>query len=182
MKRRPETIIVMVSALLAVLTAGCQGGGIAGADATLPAGQDSAELLDQISSQRNVSENQALRGILYLLDGRDDNDSFAGRVEALQNRAIVPACWDFDANRPLTKGKLAYMVYQACGVPGGLTLKLTGPTQRYCLRELQYQGMISSGSWYTPVTGMEYVAVLSRAAAYMETGHVPQTMKVDWRR
>ena len=69
------------------------------------------------------------------------------------------------------------MVYQACGLKGGLTLTLTGPSQRYCLKELQYLGLMSEGQVYNGVTGMEYVAILSRADELRQTGQVSDVMK-----
>jgi len=166
-----------------VLLAGCQAGGsIAAGESTLPPGEDSAAFFDRLSSQENVSENDAVRGLLYFVDGKDEAESFTQRVESLRGRGLVSDAWSFDADRPLTRGKLAYMIYQACDIPGGVTLLLTGPSQRYCLRELQYQGFVPPGSGWGPVSGIEYVSVLSRAAAYQETGEIPVTMKVDWRR
>ncbi len=64
------------------------------------------------------------------------------------------------------------MTYQACRIKGGLTLQLTGPSQRYCLKELQYRGLMSPGVAYNTVTGMEYLAVLGRIDEYRQTGKV----------
>jgi hypothetical protein len=77
-----------------------------------------------------------------------------------------------EADRPITKGRVAYMTYQACGFKGGLTLLLTGPSQRYCLKELQYKGLMSHGVTYNTVTGMEYLAILGRIDEFRQTGDV----------
>ena len=90
---------------------------------------------------------------------------------------IASPCWDFDPEAPTTKGRVAYMIYQACDMSGGLTLTLAGPSRRYCLRELQYRGMMVEGASYNKVTGMEYVAILSRADELIQTGEVSETMK-----
>ena len=71
---------------------------------------------------------------------------------------------------------VAYMIHQACRAPRGVVLTLTGPSQRYCLRELQYLGMMSQGFPTTTVTGMEFVAVLTRAEEYRRTGKLPEVM------
>jgi len=148
---------------------------IEGGDAALPAGEGSAAFLDRVASQPTVSENDTLRGLL-LLDGEDKTKTFGQRVEALADRGIIPRRWSYRATRPLTKGRLSYMIYQRCKLRGGVILTLTGPSQRYCLRELQYQGMMSAGSAGAKVTGMELVAVLSRADTYLRTGAVPGIM------
>jgi len=139
----------------------------------MPADEDSAAFLDRISSQANVSENDAMRGFLLLLDGRDSAKSFDERVESLRARKIVDARWSFDATRAITRGKLAYMAFQACKMSGGIMIMLAGPTQRYCLREMQYRRMMTAGSMCTPVTGMEFVGVLSRADAFIRRGKTP---------
>ena len=141
----------------------------------LPANEDSAEFIDRIASQASVSENDAARGILLLLDGKDAAPNFQKRVESLRARQIVDSRWDFSAARPITKGKFAYMICQAGGVPGGVMLTVLGPTRRYCLRELQYRDVMVQGSMFTSVTGLEYVSVLTRADVYKRTGKFPKT-------
>ncbi len=168
---------------LAVLTAlagvgslvGCTAseGTIAGGQATLVANENSAAFLDRMSSLEGVTENDAMRGILMVLEGRDTAKTFKQRVQALRNKGILPAGADLEAGRPVTRGRLAYMIYQACKIPGGVILRLAGPSQRYCLRELQYRDMMRKGFARTPVNGMEFVEALTRAEVYRRTGKIP---------
>jgi len=162
-------------ALAAVAAAaGCgQAGQISNGEATLPSEENSAAFLDRMSSQNTVSENDAMRGVLMVLEGKDTARTFEQRVEVLRSRGVVEANWTFDASRPITRGKLAYMIWTACKMPGGVILTLTGPSRRYCLRELQYHDMMADGSEFTEVTGMEYVAVLTRADTFVRTGRFP---------
>lgn len=171
-------LAAMALACLAAVLGGCSAGqmNVSAGEATLPADEDSAAYLDRLSSQPTVSENDAMRGVLMLVNGQDTAASFEQRVTTLRDQGIVAAAWDFQADRPVTRGRVAFMIYQACKVPGGVMLTLTGPSQRYCLSELQYRGFIAPGAWYNPVSGMEYVAVLGRADAYLETGEVPEVM------
>ena len=181
MKRNQIAAGLVVAALLAcgagVAGCGVQAGYVAGGNVKLPEGEGSPGYLDRVSSQETISENDAMRGILLLLDGEDKTETFQRRIDALRKRGIVDPSWDFAADRPVTKGKLAYMLYQTCRMDGGLTLTLFGPSERYCLRELQYQGVISSGVFYTPVTGLEFVAILTRADTYMQTSEIPSLIK-----
>jgi len=171
--------IAMATWLLAASMTGCQTppGEIVQGQLKL-AGTDSAAYLDRIAAEPTVSEAQAVRGILLLL-GQEREMTFAQAVKELQQRKILPRRWRFSPERPITKGKTAYMVYQACGVRGGLTLTLIGPTQRYCLKELQYRGVMSSGVPYNTVTGMEFVAVLTRADELRQTGKVSELMRLE---
>jgi len=165
--------LALAAAVAAMLLAGCGAPQITGGQARLPEDDGSPGYLDRISALTDVSENDAMRGFLMILDGEETAEDFQQRVEALKQRGIVGANWSFDADRPLTKGRLAYMAYQASGVGGGVILTLTGPSQRYCLRELQYQGIMAQGLPNTQVTGMEFVAVLTRTDTYRRTGELP---------
>ena len=153
---------------------------VAGGDATLPANENSAAFLDRMSSQVNVTENDATRGLLLLAGEKDAAGTFRQRIEILREKKIVGEYWDHQAERPITRGRLAYMVYRTIGIPGGIMLKAIGPTQRYCLRELQYRRMMTPGLPGTRISGLEYVAVIGRADIYMRTGKVPDlTGEVD---
>lgn len=176
---RMSVVVVALAAVGLAALSGCapQCGQISAGEATLPKDGGSAGFLDRISSQKTVSENDAMRGLLMLLDGDDSAETFRQRVEKLRARNVVADEWSCDAGRDVTRGRLAYMIYQACDITGGLTLHLAGPSQRYCLRELQYQGFISPrATLAAAVTGMELVGVLNRADAFMETGEVPDVI------
>jgi hypothetical protein len=176
MTRQTTTRCLLLAA--AALLVGCaEAGHITAGGASLPPEEGSPAFLDRISSADRVTENDAMRGMLLLLDGQDPRGGFAERVEALRRRGIVNPDWDFRADRPLTRGKLAYMLYQALDVPGGIVLMISGPSQRYCLRELQYREFLGSGAVYGPVSGMEFVAALGRADAYRRTGEIPDELK-----
>jgi len=146
-------------------------------EATLPAGEGSAAFLDRTSAEPVVSENDAMRGVLMLLEGQDGEENFSDRVKSLQRRGIAPTSWDFLAARPITKGRLAYMVYNACKLSGGVTVKVFGPSQWYCLRELQNRRFMTNGAVYAPVRGMEFVAVINRADQYLQTGEIPDVLQ-----
>ena len=118
-----------------------------------------------------------MRGILMLQDAQDETTSFRQRVSLLQDRNVVPGSWDLDPQAPITRGKLAYMIYQSCKMRGGVILTLSGPSQRYCLRELQYRKMMPRGVFYLPVTGMEFVGIVAKADAYGRTGRFPETLE-----
>jgi hypothetical protein len=175
------------SAFLATITlfvlTGCEGpmGSVEGKGSplVLPADEDSAGYLDRLSSQNTVSENDAMRGVLLMLDGKDDARSFDERRQRLLERGVVSGKWTFQKDRPITRGKFAYMIYKAIQLPGGLILAVGGPNQRYCLRELTYHQFMAQGFIYAPVTGMEYVGVLTRADTYHRTGKLPEEVALE---
>lgn len=168
--------LAVLTALAGVVgLAGCTAseGTITGGQATLAANENSAAFLDRVSSQDRVSENDAMRGILMVLEGRDTAQTFGQRVQALRDKGILPAGADLEAGRAVTRGRLAYMICQACKIRGGIMLRVAGPSQRYCLRELQDRNMMREGFAQTPVNGMEFVEALTRAEAYRRTGKIP---------
>jgi len=165
-----KTAYVLIGPAL-LLAAGCATPGAVGGGRTALSADDSAAFLDELSSHPDVTEAEGFRGMLLVM-GDDRPMTFAEAVTTLKEAKVVSDRWDFHASRPLTRGKLAYMFYQACDMRGGLTLTLTGPSQRYCLRELQYRGYMAPGLFYNKVTGMELVAVLTRADELRQTGKV----------
>jgi hypothetical protein len=182
MKQTPRNILgrksrlawfVAAAAVLPVLLAGgCGTGRVEGPEAQLVADEDSSAFLDRLSSQETVSTHDALRGVILLLDGEDPCGDFAGRVAHLRERGVLPAEWDLAPETPITRGRYAVLIHQAGGFPLSVML-LAGPTERYCLRELQYRGVMVQGAFYSPVNGLEYVSVLRRADVYRRTGEVP---------
>ena len=72
----------------------------------------------------------------------------------------------FDPMEPLRKGPAAYMFLRALGIRGGIVLHLFGPGERYALKELVFQGMMSPGHVNDLVSGAELVQMMSQAAAY----------------
>ena len=150
---------------------------IDGTETKLPPNEGSPGFLDRLASLPTVSENDACRGMLLLLDGQDKAASFRQRADKLAARGVLQGNWRCGAVRPITRGRLAYMICRACEIRGGVIMHLTGPSQRYCLRELQSLRMMASGSVRGHVTGMEFVAVLSRADIYRRTGELPAIME-----
>lgn len=161
----------LAAALLCLV--GCGSGQISNAHATLPASEDSATFIDRVASQDEVALNDAFRGVLMLMDGEDRHRTFADRVAALKDRGVIDASWDLDAQTPVTRGQYAYMIHQASNMPDCVMTLVAGPSERYCLRELQYRGVMATGAPYAQINGLEYVSVLRRANVYMDTGKVP---------
>ncbi len=173
-----RTTAIMLLAAAAAASAGCQPAKpplLQGE--VMVGGRDSAAYLDAISSRPTVTEAEALEGILLVLGGQGEKRTFADAVEHLVGQGVVDPKWGHSAEREVTKGRVAYMVYQVCKIRGGLTLTLFGPSRRYCLKELQYRGLMSEGLTYTTVTGMEYVAILTRADEHRETGEVSDVLR-----
>ena len=167
-----------LTAPLALLLAACQAPPPAPAIVNGPlklSAKASAEYLDRISAQSHVGEAEAFQGVLMVL-GVNRDMTFEEAVKLLRQRKLVGEDWDFRADRPITKGKVAYLFYKALSVRGGVTLTLLGPNPWYCLKELQYRGWMTPGMSYNSVTGMEFVAILARMDELRQTGKVSEVM------
>jgi RNA polymerase sigma factor (sigma-70 family) len=70
----------------------------------------------------------------------------------------------------LDRGVLARAVAVHCKIVGGVMMQLLGPVPRYATRELQYLGMMGSGSEQQAVSGREYMGVLAKAQDYLLAG------------
>ena len=173
MNRLKKQMLFAASGLVFICCVGCENGEIISRSENLPKGEDSAGFLDRVSSMHEVSENDAMRGILMLIDGDDTAESFQQRVLILQQRGIAAKSWDYVSDRGITRGKYAFMIYQAAKFRGGIILSVTGPSRRYCLRELQFKKVMCNGPMLTEIPGSEYVAVLGRADTFIRSGSVP---------
>ncbi|MDP6633947.1 MAG: hypothetical protein QGG42_03540 [Phycisphaerae bacterium] len=145
---------------------------VADENATLPKGENSAAFLDRMSSLDTVTQNDAMRGLL-MLEGGDKTDTFKQKVDLLIDKKIISPTGSYNASHELSRGQLARMICCACKLSGGLVLRLTGPSERYCLRELQYRKMMIDGSVSAKVSGMEFASVLTRAEIYKRTRRFP---------
>jgi len=146
---------------------------VSGENSALPSGENSAAFLDRISSADTVTQNDAMRGILMLDGGDDKTETFKQRVDALIAKRIIPATGSYDADATLSRGQLARMICTTCGLQGGIIMSVTGPSERYCLRELQYRQMMIQGSASTKISGMEFASVLTRAEIFKRTRRFP---------
>ncbi len=88
--------------------------------------------------------------------------------DLLVERNAVPRSWDAGGEKPLTKGELAYMICQSLEIKGGVTMRVFGPSQRYCLFEAAYQELMLGGATDQYVTGGELVSTIDRADRYLQ--------------
>lgn len=96
----------------------------------------------------------------------ESDEELAELVKELVERSIVKSSWQIDDKTPLTKGKIAYMICQACGLRGGLWMNLFGPSERYCLKEAMYHDIIRTGSLHIFVSGPELLDILAQADCF----------------
>ena len=124
---------------------------------------DSAELAWQIYLSPYCSNDQASSMILLMNEGRDPWKNFDQRLVALDIKNLADAAWPIQADQPVSKGTLAFMLTGTVNLNHTLMMKLI-PSRRYAYKESLYAGLMVPGSDYEPLTGPEAVSIFSRAA------------------
>ena len=81
-----------------------------------------------------------------------------------EQRLLPPRCAvTFDPKAPLRKGLFAVVLARTLNVRGGVFYHLFPSSQRYALKELVHQGILSPGYPSDLVSGQEFVASVARA-------------------
>lgn len=92
-------------------------------------------------------------------------DELAAR---LVEKEIFHSDWTVDETDPLTFGKISYLICQACEIPGGFWMRIFGPSERYCFKEMLYLEIIPAGSTHRYLTGEQLLDILSAAHLHCE--------------
>jgi hypothetical protein len=136
-----------------------------------PEGVEHIELdyFRELISRKIALNSDACRVVVKLMELEDQTKDFSSQVSLLKDRDIIPRkiAADFDLSRPLNKGVAAYMFCRALKIKGGVWLRLLGMNQRYALKELVFEGIMSPGSVNDIISGRELILVFTRAVEYM---------------
>src|SRR5206468_2335657 len=89
------------------------------------------EFWHALPERKAVSNDEAFHALLLFADGKDDAADYAGRVEALKQRRMLPGDFNSAASDPLRRGTLAMALARTLGINGGLTMHLFGASPRY---------------------------------------------------
>lgn len=111
----------------------------------------------------------ACKALVVLMGVEDEYIDLDAQVAFLREKNLLPKKFEseFDPMEPLRKGLVAYMFCKALEIKGGLTLSIFGMSQRYAIKELVFQGIMSSGNVNDIVSGEELVLIITQAADYM---------------
>lgn len=166
-----QTLILVVSAGLlgAAVAAGCK---TAHVDKPLTAELGASdpdtqlEFWHTLAQQSVTSNDDAFHGLLLFLDGTDASTDYAGRVETLKSRKLLPANFNQPAEQAVDRGTLAVALSNALKIRGGLVMSLTGPNPRYATKELVFLGIYPPSSPNQTFSGTEYLGIIGKAEDY----------------
>lgn len=125
---------------------------------------------DGLTERPVVSNDDGLHGLFLFADGDDPAKNYQQRLDAARERGWIDRAWNEPPDLAMQRGVLARAVAVHCKIVGGVMMQLLGPVPRYATRELQYLGMMGSGSEQQAVSGREYMGVLAKAQDYLLAG------------
>ena len=62
----------------------------------------------------------------------------------------------------------ARLVCQALGIKGGLSMRMFGPSERYCYKEAVFLKLVPAGNQRRLISGAELLAVFDRCSRYQD--------------
>jgi hypothetical protein len=126
-----------------------------------PGEADSLDFWDSLETQSVTTNDDALHGLLLLVDTQPQPANWEERVAAARELDWIPA--DQEPPPPLESAQMGFVAVCVChilDVQGGLSLRLWGRIPRYCTRELVHMGLIPGITEHEALTGAEFTALL----------------------
>ena len=124
---------------------------------------------DALADQSVVSNDDALHSFILIEDGTDPSPDFQARMAlAAQKGWLIGTPTSLEANESATVGLLSVAACEILGIEGGLTMRLMGPSPRYCTRELSSMGMLPGLTPNEALTGLEFIAFVGNIEQRME--------------
>ncbi len=165
-------LLVSLSPCLLVLFPGCRSAHVA---TTMPASMmtdapdSQMDFWHTLPDHHIVANDEAFHALLLFLDGSDPAADYDARVQLLKDRHLLAKNFGEPADQAVHRGTLAVALIQALNIKGGLTLRLTGPTERYATRELQWMGLFPTSSPQQTFSGQEILGIIGRAEDFQRT-------------
>jgi len=168
--RHAAARLTLLSAMALIpIVAGCNTARVSRSVVADMGGDDPDAQMDfwhTLATKTVACNDDAFHAILLDLDGTDPNTTYAQRVAALKSRGLLLKSFNSPANQGVRRGTIAVILYQAGHIPGGVILTLTGPSERYCLKELLYLNLLPPSSDNQTFSGTELVGVIGRFEDY----------------
>ena len=116
------------------------------------------EFWHALPERKAVSNDEAFHAVLLFVDGEDSAKDYAGRVQLLKDRRMLPSGFSEGSSDAIRRGTLAVALTRALSIKGGLSMRLFGPRARYAVRELQYAGVYPPSSPHQTFSGPNFLA------------------------
>jgi hypothetical protein len=157
-----------LAALVVMLAAGSVWGESTPSEGQAAPPRPQTELVRDLAEKPVATVEDGLRMALLLTQGVGAGEPLADVATKLRGSGLVRDAWLEKPGDPLRKGQLAHIIIRACGIKGGLTMRLTGVSERYALRECIFLNLVVRGSTGNYVSGLELLGSVGRAEKYLE--------------
>ena len=138
--------------------------------ATRPA-PDEADFFVNLTMKKLVTFEDGCRGLRTIQTGAYPTETFNKLLTEMKKDKTARKGWKATPDKPLTFGRCAYMLCRMLKIRGGITMIVFGTSERYGLRECVHLHLMPTGAGNHHLTGADFLAILSRAQAYKETGN-----------
>jgi len=123
---------------------------------------------DKVAVRRVVTNNDALHGLLLVADNTAPA-TWEERLAAAQAHGWIDADASLDPNTSAEMGMMAVAACDVLKIKGGVTMRLLGPSPRYCVKELVFHRVIPARSTNQALSGLEFVDFVGRVEDYRDT-------------
>jgi hypothetical protein len=137
------------------------------------------EFWHSLAQQPVTSNDDAFHGLLLFLDGADPAADYAGRVDALKQRKLLPHGFSAPAEQAVDRGTLAVALSRVLQIRGGVVMSLTGPSPRYATKELMFLGIYPPSSPNQTFSGTEYLGIIGKAEDYQRVARAGTARPLD---
>ena len=120
------------------------------------------EFWHQLAGRNICSNDEAFHGLILYLDQTDAANDYAGRVQNLKSRGILPGNFDQPADQAIERGTLAVALVRTLKIKGGLMQRITRDLPRYAVRELMFLDLYPPSSVHQTFSGSEFLGVMGR--------------------
>ena len=126
-----------------------------------PSSNDSLDFWDTLESQSVTTNDDALHGLLLLVQAEPEPANWDERVAAAQRRGWLSSATTLKANESARVGTIAVCICHILDVQGGLSMRLFGKIPRYSTRELVHMGLLPGITENEALTGSEFLALIA---------------------
>jgi len=153
------------------LALGCQTASVRNSVTTKFSGNDTDAQLGfwhELADRPVTDNDDAFHGLLLYADNHDDCTRYDQRVAAMKSRGLLPGSFSEPANIAIERGTLAVAIVKLVGIKGGWIMHVFGPTPRYAVKELVFDGIYPPSSPQQTFSGSEFVGIIGKIDDYQQ--------------